>query len=31
MEVLAKADLGNENVEAVKLGMSNLKRHIYQI
>ena len=25
---VAKADLGNENIEAVKLGMSNLKRHI---
>jgi formate--tetrahydrofolate ligase len=25
---VAKADLGNENVNAVKLGMSNLKRHV---
>ena len=25
---VAKADLGNEDIEAVKLGMSNLKRHI---
>jgi formate--tetrahydrofolate ligase len=25
---VAKADLGNENIEAVKLGMSNLKRHV---
>ena len=28
---VAKADLGNENVDAVKLGMSNLKRHILNI
>ena len=25
---IAKADLGDENVEAVKLGMANLKRHV---
>jgi formate--tetrahydrofolate ligase len=25
---IAKADLGDENIEAVKLGISNLKRHI---
>jgi len=28
---VAKADLGNENVDAVKLGMSNLKRHVSNI
>ena len=28
---VAKADLGNENVDAVKLGMSNLKRHVLNI
>ena len=25
---VAKSELGNENIEAVKLGMSNLKRHV---
>ena len=28
---VAKADLGNENIEAIKLGISNLKRHILNI
>ena len=28
---VAKGDLGNENVDAVKLGMSNLKRHVLNI
>ena len=28
---VAKEDLGNENVEALKIGMSNLKRHVSNI
>ena len=28
---LSKGDLSNENVEALKSGMSNLKRHVFNI